>query len=876
MSLTTLLESNAIKREFTVEARNADDIRNSSGWTEIDYLADSLEIYHDGAEQLAARARLTVDLTTQSGSDELLYSDETVNANPVQSLGELRITAKFEESGGTEHSAVVFRGLIADVEPASSPYEISVTAYDKLYPLAKTTAQIDLRASSTADVGGNGMFEEVTLRKSQALSTPERDWLEVDGTQSGSKHTEAYETDGTRRAWLPGGTRLERYDGANWEEVDSDRYSIVDWRGAVELLGLKFSDFNDWRLTRVAYLYEQAIDASDPLVYALIARRSDGGPQLDDIAFETLTGTWDWTSGNPIISEASSSGAATSELAEGDRVKAPGDDRVYQVERIVDDDSVELNGVGADYDPSGYSPDWPTRSTGLLRSRVEIIDRGINRFNWEHRNGHLEDVLPELRDNLGVMPENYLLWFDPYRDRIYAEERKQAEAADISLDEDDFAELSMPREIEEVATRMVYVFEEATPDNLLDGTTTDYGDDMAGSDKTFGSAPDGTPSDWKRVSDHENRGFQRSGHLSDGYLWDGRLDTLWDIFNGSADENTYYEALDIDFTADPNISGSVTVESLRILTGPSKNTNNFAQTFRVLGTRDGTNYFDLDPELSDLPLDPLSDHEVTEPENGRVTGIKVLVKPFKWVVDGNERSIILRQLIVEANVTKEVVVAPQDTDAHGGTVVGVEREGSGTITISSGSATVSGSGTQFTSEFEAGEGIWPAEDDSGNPASTLVIESVDSDTQLTLKGNAGYNATGKDYYGAQFVSTYYPGLVGKTEFSGEVTKIVEADRRMVETEAKVQAHLHFDELIRRYQRLELRLPKPDVRYIGYEDSGTGENYPGLYSTVKVTDRRNIHRASNERLFLLEGYRLESGQLEIYGRDFNSLPVGEEP
>jgi hypothetical protein len=70
---------------------------------------------------------------------------------------------------------------------------------------------------------------------------------------------------------------------------------------------------------------------------------------------------------------------------------------------------------------------------------------------------------------------------------------------------------------------------------------------------------------------------------------------------------------------------------------------------------------------------------------------------------------------------------------------------SGIITASTGSPTVTGVGTKFTSELMVGNAIYRGVNRLG------FVNSITSDTQLTLKANALYNVSGFDYQAGNLV-----------------------------------------------------------------------------------------------------------------------------
>lgn len=67
-------------------------------------------------------------------------------------------------------------------------------------------------------------------------------------------------------------------------------------------------------------------------------------------------------------------------------------------------------------------------------------------------------------------------------------------------------------------------------------------------------------------------------------------------------------------------------------------------------------------------------------------------------------------------------------------------QGGGTVATISGSPTVTGTGTAFMSVFAAGDQI------RVGSSTTYTVQSVDSDTQITLTGNASANVSGGSYY----------------------------------------------------------------------------------------------------------------------------------
>lgn len=74
----------------------------------------------------------------------------------------------------------------------------------------------------------------------------------------------------------------------------------------------------------------------------------------------------------------------------------------------------------------------------------------------------------------------------------------------------------------------------------------------------------------------------------------------------------------------------------------------------------------------------------------------------------------------------------------------------GTVTTTSGSAVVTGSGTSWLAEIDADD-IFIADGDT----SPYFVQSVDSDTQITLTGNHDTTQSGVTYTLTRDFSTYY-------------------------------------------------------------------------------------------------------------------------
>lgn len=90
----------------------------------------------------------------------------------------------------------------------------------------------------------------------------------------------------------------------------------------------------------------------------------------------------------------------------------------------------------------------------------------------------------------------------------------------------------------------------------------------------------------------------------------------------------------------------------------------------------------------------------------------------------------------------------------------------GTITATASSPTVTGSGTNFTADFVAGDSIGTTAASSGSWSKLGTILSVDSATQVTLTANAASTATAKTYgkngYSDGLVNVYLCNLKGST------------------------------------------------------------------------------------------------------------------
>jgi hypothetical protein len=76
--------------------------------------------------------------------------------------------------------------------------------------------------------------------------------------------------------------------------------------------------------------------------------------------------------------------------------------------------------------------------------------------------------------------------------------------------------------------------------------------------------------------------------------------------------------------------------------------------------------------------------------------------------------------------------------------------GSGTVTATNGSATVTGSGTSFTAQFSSGDRVIINSTTHGASKGTYTIQTVDSDTQITLTSNwANGTVSGAKLYNAE-------------------------------------------------------------------------------------------------------------------------------
>lgn len=559
--------------------------------------------------------------------------------------------------GGAAYSMVdaereyIFRGFITDRQIQDK--KIIIESYDWLQKLQNTLTNFQLEA----DYVTGSPFANAVMRREPVLDAGTNTIFEIDPTL----HPWAENPAGLNRVWVPGAYEVEELIGAVWTLVEASEYQIIESLGLIEFKEDR-GPASSFRIVSVSVYQEGTLELEDVYVTILTDDSIGDWPGclnlccgFDDTTWrETLPGTFSFINGNTAVTGV---GNPFTDVTAGDRIAHNATPTDFGIVASVTD----ANNLVLQYP-------YPGGTAGPLagfKSTLRWSGLSITKVEWNYCDGTAANLMRILqRDYADV--RGYRIWYDPMDDVV------RGDRVEIRLEPDPrIMDLGMIGSLQtDITGENFYsaIAVKGTLDRAKNYTT----------DAAVTTTLDAEIAGWLPGTS------QGSGYGSyGGMTWsimpgagnaelglrDTSIENAYPVYFkfatyalAEAAETTWYDYITLDLGSEINL-GNIIIYNINC-----KNENNYSQGVWLQYSTDGVNFYDI---LTCYRLEfAVNEMRSIDASQYVARYIKIICRPFKWVSDGKERTMGLREIIIFGSEDICEVVCVQNVDIGGGRTVG--------------------------------------------------------------------------------------------------------------------------------------------------------------------------------------------------------------
>jgi|GEM_PF-2749634 len=559
--------------------------------------------------------------------------------------------------GGAAYSIVdaereyIFDGFVTDRQFTDK--SIIVECYDWLQKLQTCLTDFTLEADHVA----GSPFANALLRREPVLDAGTNTIFEIDPVA----HPWAENPSGLNRVFVPAAYVIQDNAPPN-DLIEASEYQIIESLGLIEFKEdrgpLPFTP----RIVSVSVYQEGTLELEDIYTSVLTGDSTGDWPDclniscgFDDTTWrEALPGTFSFTNDNTAVPGA---GNPFADVTPGDRIAHNATPTDFGIVATVTD----ANNVVLQYP-------YPGGTAGPLagfKSTLRWSGLSITRVEWHYCDGTAASLMRLLqRDYADV--RGYRIWYDPMDDVV------RGDRVEIRVEPD--ARILDAGQIGSLTT-------DITSENFYSAIavtgTLDRAKNYA-TDAGVATTLDAEVAGWLPGTS-QGSGYGNYANMTwsivpgagnaELALRDTSIENAYPVYFkfatyalADAAELVWTDYITIDLGVESNL-GDIHIYNINC-----KNENNYSQGISLQYSTDGVNFYDI---LTCYRLE-FSENERKTIDASQYTAryIKIICRPFKWVADGKERTMGLREIIIFGSEDICEVVCVQNDDIAGGRTVG--------------------------------------------------------------------------------------------------------------------------------------------------------------------------------------------------------------